>query len=360
MVSSGIKTFCKKRAIPIESIDLVGTHISGLGRFGHPEKDTQSFHPLGWNARIAVETGISTVFDFIVMEGGLAKLQTSPVAFVDRLLLSHASKFRACLNIGELTSLSFVLPLTDEDGPKTTMSYDCGPGSLLIDYAMRYCSANIRGQDNNGKFAASGEVNQAIVTRFLLGNNYSRTSPSLRIAREMFGNHEGQRLIDECIYTNLSEPDIAATVTRITAENILTQYQRILNFAFPSGQKIDELFISGPCARNENLIDYLEAELPESVVTKPMDDIGIPGDANEAVCYAHLALETVLERTTRSSSSPGALESDGVRGSIVWGKNWSHVSDRIHRFSNGKSLHLTKNVRVAGSLEPEFRGLSGW
>jgi 1,6-anhydro-N-acetylmuramate kinase len=360
MVSSGIKTFCKNRAISIESIDLVGTHISGLGRFGHPEKDTQSFHPFGWNARIAVETGISTVFDFIVMEDGLAKPHVSPVAFVDRLLLSHASKFRACLNIGELASLNFIPPLADEDGPKMTRSYDCGPGSLLIDYAMRYCSANVRGQDNNGKFAASGNVDQTIVTHFLRRNNYSRTSPSLRIAREMFGNHEGQRLIDECIYTNLSEPDTAATVTRITAENILTQYQRIVNLALPSGQRIDELFISGPCARNENLIDYLEAELPESVITKPLDDIGIPGDANEAVCCAHLALETVLEQATRPSSSREALGSDGVRGSIVWGKNWDRFSGRIQRFSNGKSLNLTEDVRVAGNLESEFRGLDAW
>ncbi|KAI4943669.1 hypothetical protein J4E86_009632 [Alternaria arbusti] len=91
----------------------------------------------------------------------------------------------------------------------------------------------------------------------------------------------------------LSEADTIATVTRITAENILKQYRRLLALRFPAGQDVDELFISGPSARNANIIDYLEAELPERVITKPFDDIGIPGDANEAFYGIIAALEPV-------------------------------------------------------------------
>jgi 1,6-anhydro-N-acetylmuramate kinase len=114
----------------------------------------------------------------------------------------------------------------------------------------------------------------------------------------MFGDHEAQQLIDECLCSNMSEIDTLATVIRITAQNILKQYRRLLQL-FPSlTSKSTSSFIGGRSARNSNIIDYLESELPESVITKPLSDIGIPGDAHETVCYAHLGLEAVLNQVT--------------------------------------------------------------
>jgi 1,6-anhydro-N-acetylmuramate kinase len=359
MFSNGIKTFCQKHGIPLASIDLVGTHASGLRRYGLSATDDINKHPMGWNGNITAETGISTAFDFAVIEDGSTRPHTSPVAFVDRLLLRHATKFRACLNIGEIVNCSFIPPMKFEKTDRT-ICRDCGPGSLLIDYAIRYCTSNDADEDNDGKYAIPGKVNQDIVTQFLKAYDYSRTLPSLSIAREMFGDHEAQRLIDECLFVKLCEADTLATVTRITAENILKQYRRLLTF-FPAGQKVDELFISGPCARNTNIIDYLEAELPESVITKPLDDIGIPVDANEAVCYAHLALEAVLGHSSQgfASISPRSLPQghDFVLGRIVRGTGWDGLSKRLLRFSNGKPLNLTKDVRVAGSLETGIQDL---
>jgi hypothetical protein len=59
----------------------------------------------------------------------------------------------------------------------------------------------------------------------------------------MFGDHEAQQLIDECLYSNMSEIDTLATVTRITAQNILKQYRRLLQLFFQPDQQVDELFI---------------------------------------------------------------------------------------------------------------------
>jgi Tfp pilus assembly PilM family ATPase len=78
----------------------------------------------------------------------------------------------------------------------------------------------------------------------------------------------------------MSEIDTLATVTRITAQNILKQYRRLLQLFSQPDQQVDELFIGGRSARNSNIIDYLESELPESVIMKPLSDIGIPGDAH--------------------------------------------------------------------------------
>ncbi|KAH7085367.1 Anhydro-N-acetylmuramic acid kinase [Paraphoma chrysanthemicola] len=353
MFSGGIKTFCQNYDIGVSDIDIVGTYTPTLGRFYYPPAAKAEHHPLGWNTIINSDTGLTTVFDFAVIERAVVRARISPVAFVDRLYLRHPKRFRVCINIDELANISFVSP-SSEDGLRATISRDCGPGSLLIDYAMRYCTSNDHGQDHEGRFSANGKVNQAIVDRFLDSHDYLRQSPPLNIAREMFGDHEAQRLVDECLFSSMTEADTVATITRITAQNILKQYRRLLDIFFPRGQKVDELFICGPSARNSNIIDYLEAELPESVITKPLDDIGIPGDANEAVCYAHLALETVLREATQSpkASIPTSRPplDDDVRGRIVRGEKWEQLVGRVQRFSHGKPLHVTQDVRVTGDV----------
>ncbi|KAH7378845.1 hypothetical protein BKA66DRAFT_532770 [Pyrenochaeta sp. MPI-SDFR-AT-0127] len=360
MFSNGIKTFCQNHNITRVSIDLVGTHTPILKRFQLPKTDDPNTYPLGWNTIIAAQTGLTVVFDFAVVESGIQRPQISPVAFVNRLLLRHPSKFRACLNIEELTNLSFIPNLSDGNA-RTTICHDCGPGSLLIDYAMRYCTSNNNSEDHDGKYAVQGKANQSIVDRFLGTHDYLRASPPLSIAREMFGDHEAQRLIDECIFLSMSDVDTVATITRITAQNILKQYHRLLKLYFPHNQKVDELFICGPGARNSNIIDYLEAELPESVITKPLDDIGLRGDANEAVCYAHLALEAALGKATHPStpSTPASSQAndDNVRGKIAHGTNWDTNLDRIIQFSKGEPLHVTKDVRVVGHLESDIKKL---
>jgi 1,6-anhydro-N-acetylmuramate kinase len=70
------------------------------------------------------------------------------------------------------------------------------------------------------------------------------------MAAEMFGDHEAQHLIDECLALKLCGADMIATITRITAHNILKQYRRALEELFPPDQRVDELFICGRGARN--------------------------------------------------------------------------------------------------------------
>ena len=354
-------TFCQTQDIAPTSIDLVGIHAPDLQPLQLQQTDNASTVPRDWNALITAKTGISAVFNFSIIESAVTRPLIPPVAFVDNLFLRHPTKFRVCLNIEELANISFIPALIENDF-HSTISYNCGPGSLLINYAMRYCTANDHAEDYNGKFGSEGHVNQEVADRFLSTRDYLQTPPTLSMAREMFGDHDAQQLIDECMYLNMSYADIIATTTRITAQNILRQYLRLLEHFFGPDKKVDELFICGPSARNSNIIDYLEAELPESVITKPLDDIGIPGEANDAVCCAHLALEAVLGQATQPRSrpaSPTSAHSNGaiVKGKIVRGTQWEGLLVQIHQFSEGKSLQVTKDVRVAGNLETAIKTL---
>ncbi|KAL6709444.1 hypothetical protein ACN47E_001379 [Coniothyrium glycines] len=350
MFSDGIEEFCKQSSISIQSIDLVGTHTPlALQRARNLSAEVSIVHPSGWNTIVAAETGINTVFDFTIAENATVRSHLPPTAFFDKLVLRHPTKFRACLNIGELATLSFIPPSGDAI-PRSTMARECGPGSLLIDYAMRYCSSNVRVEDHDGKCAEPGQVNHDIVRRFLSAHDYERTQPPLVIAREMFGDHEAQGLIDECLFENLSEADTIATITRVTAQNTVNQFRKLLAKFFPQGQTVDELFICGPSARNANIVDFLEAELPESVITRPLEDIGIPGDANDSIAFAHLAFEAVLCQATQSAPPPARtphLQSiDSVRAMIIRGHSWDTILQKIQVFSEGQQLHVTHDVRI--------------
>ncbi|KAJ4359427.1 hypothetical protein N0V95_002174 [Ascochyta clinopodiicola] len=358
LFSGGVKTFCRRYALDITSIDLVGTHTEAL-QLLHEQlsPDGVREHQLNWNRIVALETGISTVFGFAITERVFVRHCVHPIAHVDTILLQHPQNFRVCLSINELSTLSFI-PAYSHDGTRATISRDCGPGTLLIDYAMRYCTSNDQSEDRDGKLASLGRVNHSIVDRFLSAHDYISQPPSLSIATEMFGDHEAQQLIDACLYSNMSDQDTLATVTRATAQNILNQYHRLLELFFPPEQRVDELFICGLGARNSSIIDYLKAELPEHVVIKSLHDVGIPGDAHEAVCYAQLALEAVLSLPTQSACASFASSStypqmDAVRANVVPGRRWDEIMSHVleHSCSGGEGIHASTNVHITSNLE---------
>jgi 1,6-anhydro-N-acetylmuramate kinase len=193
MFSKGIGSFCQDSGIEVECIDLVGAHAPPLIQYdSHPTMAVDE-DLTGWTVVIEAEIGITTVSDFSIIVDGLM-LRSSPVAFVDTLLLRHADKFRVCLDISELVNISLIPPYT-QVGARSAAFHECGPGSLFIDYAMRYCTSNDQENDNDGRYAADGIVNTGIVDRFLRHHDYSHSSPPVTMAREMFGDHEAQRLI---------------------------------------------------------------------------------------------------------------------------------------------------------------------
>jgi 1,6-anhydro-N-acetylmuramate kinase len=353
MFSNGIHIFLQKYGIDTNEIDIVGAYLPKLLQSNLTgEVRTQ---PPGWNVVIEAETGITTASDFSIVEYAGARQRISPVAFVHSLLLRHSKKFRACLDIDELVNIS-LLPPSEEDVARPIVSRPCGPGSLFIDYAMRYCTSNDHDQDHKGRYARNGTSNQEIVDRFLRSHEYLRISPPLTMAREMFGDHDAQHLIDECLYANMSEADSVATITRVTAGSILKHYRKLLDMFFPDDQ-INEIFICGPSARNPHIVDFLESELPDTGTTKLLDAIGICGDANGAFCYAHLAMQTVLGQLTYAPDHAQASSTEAVNGLIVPGQNWEQLANQVRMFSQGNPLHVNRDIRVAGNLETAVKGL---
>lgn len=225
---------------------------------------------------------------------------------------------------------------------KQTLTYryrDCGPGNMFIDNAMRYFTNGEQEYDKDGEWSARGTVNQEIVDRFLNNHKYCNHAPPKTTGRETFGDNEGQAIIDECLAAGCDKYDTLATITRITAQNIVKQYRQFFPLFKIDINKIDEIYMCGGGARNPSIIKYLKQELP-GIKVRALDETGVPSDAKEAVSFAQQALEAVLGRAALVPINSDSLTPNTISGKIAPGLRWREVMRQAIDFGEGREGRL--------------------
>ncbi|EON65866.1 anhydro-N-acetylmuramic acid kinase [Coniosporium apollinis CBS 100218] len=341
MFGEAVKIFCDKHDIAMDSIDLIGSHGQTIWLLSMPkEGETQSAFCLGEGTVISAMTGITTVTDFRMAEQAVGRQGAPLVALIDGLLLHHPTKLRVCQNIGGIANLC-IIPPDSEGGVDAMIDWDCGPGNMFIDAAMRYFTNGKMEYDKDGEWGARGTVSQSVVDRFLRDNAYVNHPPPKTTGRETFGDGEAQQLIDECLSLGLSKYDTLATITRITAQNIVKQYRTF----FPRHNKIGEIFMCGGGARNPNIINYLRQELPNTRILK-LDETGVPSDAKEAVSFAQQALEAILGRAALVPINSDTLTPNTISGKIAPGLRWREIMFQAINFGRGEPLPTVKEMVV--------------
>jgi 1,6-anhydro-N-acetylmuramate kinase len=344
MFADAVHTFSEKHNIPTETIDLIGSHGQTIWLLSMPkEGETQSAFCLGEGTVMAALTGITTVTDFRMAEQAVGRQGAPLVALIDGLLLRHPYKFRICQNIGGIANLCIVPP-DCQGGVDSMVDWDCGPGNMFIDAAMRHFTKGEMEYDKDGLWGAQGQVNQDVVDRFLDENWYVNHSPPKTTGRETFGDNEAQQLIEECLSLGLSKFDTVATITRITAQNIIRQYRTFIPRYFPNAP-IDEIFMCGGGARNPNIIKYLKDELPGTAI-RALDETGVPSDAKEAVSFAQQGLEAVLGRAALVPINSDTLTPNTISGKIAPGLRWREIMQQAVLFGNGAPLPTVKEMIV--------------
>jgi anhydro-N-acetylmuramic acid kinase len=194
------------------------------------------------------------------------------------------------------------------------LAFDTGPANMVIDA----CMAKLFGKkfDRNGAVARSGTVLPAVVAA-LLGDAYFSAPPPKSCGREEFGAAFAARLIAQGRAAGGGDADCVATATALTAESVLEAYRQFvrprLEAAAPSARV--EFCVAGGGAKNAALMAMLrEGFAPTGVKLRPMEDLGIPAQAKEAVAFALLAWLTW-------NGLPGNVPSaTGAQRPVVLGK----------------------------------------
>ncbi|HET6230138.1 MAG TPA: anhydro-N-acetylmuramic acid kinase [Longimicrobiaceae bacterium] len=271
---------CAEAGVPPESVDAVGSH--GQTVWHRPPSDGRRGATLqiGDAATIAERTGIAVVSDFRTRDVAAGGQGAPLVPWVDALLFSLPDRARALQNIGGIGNVTRVPP---KGSGEDVFAFDTGPGNALIDAAVEIATGGRSTFDRDGRLAARGRVDEALLAD-LLRHPYFAAEPPKSTGREEFGRPFVVRLAEA------TEPegdgdwlDLVATLTELTARTIAGAYRR---WVIPRG--LDEVVLTGGGARNPTLVGRIR----ELLAPLPVVDggaLGVDPEAKEAVAFALLA-----------------------------------------------------------------------
>ncbi|HEY0860510.1 anhydro-N-acetylmuramic acid kinase [Pseudoxanthomonas sp. F37] len=270
--------------VPRGRVRAIGSHGQTIRH--RPHADPPFTWQLGDGNVIAERSGIDTVADFRrrdVAAGG----QGAPLmpAF-HAALLGSAQEDRAVLNLGGIANFT-LLPVGGE-----VRGFDTGPANALMD---AWCERHTgRAYDADGAFAASGQVNAALLAR-LLAEPWFALPPPKSTGREHFHLDWLQARMDGTV---VPAADVQATLLDLTARTVADALQ----MTQPDTRRV---LVCGGGVRNAVLMARLAAYLPQAIVESTALH-GLEPDYVEAMGFAWLARETLAGRPGNLPAVTGA------------------------------------------------------
>jgi anhydro-N-acetylmuramic acid kinase len=271
-----------KRFGPVE---LIGCH----GQTVYHEGGKHTLQ-LGEAAVIAERCGVPVVSNFRARDIAAGGQGAPLVPFADYLLFRDAKRTRIVLNIGGIANITVIPPKASIDD---VVAFDTGPGNMVIDAIAFEASGGKQRFDRDGKLAASGSVNRALLG-MLLRDEYYRRKPPKSAGREQYG----RAFVERMNRSTLSFKNMAATATALTSTTIAEAVRRY------QGKETD-LIVSGGGVHNRLLMSQLIALLP-GVNVSSSSDHGVDADGKEAIAFALLAYQTWKRRPGNVPRATGA------------------------------------------------------
>ena len=275
--------------IASDAVDLIASHgqtIYHAPRHQHqrPDFDLNATLQIGDGDHVAVGTGIITVSDFRqkhVAAGG----EGAPLAvYGDFLLLSSPAEERLLLNLGGIANFTY-LPRADGDA-RAAFSTDTGPGNTLLDATVRAHRPGLA-YDADGRLALAGRVHASLLAELLAHPFFAAPLPKTT-GPELFGAAYLAAAQQRTATQDLPLEDLLATLAELSAVGVA----RAVQLAFSPHAAPIAVYASGGGAHNPALMQALARHLPGTRFART-DELGVPGDAKEAILFAVLANEAV-------------------------------------------------------------------
>ena len=301
--AQSVASVVEKAGLTLADIDLIGSHGQTIWHAPEPcEKDgfpVRFTVQIGEGAVIAARTGVTTVSDFRVADMAVGGQGAPLVPFSEYLLYRRPGTTILLQNIGGIGNMT-VLP--GDEGPEAVYAFDTGPGNMIIDAVVSALTGGEKTYDAGGAMAAEGRVDRELLAVLQQDAYYTMPLPKTT-GRERFGvQYVGQILEYQRIH-GLSNADLLATVTDLTAWSIVDAYAR---YVLPKRQAT-ELVVGGGGSYNVTLLGFLRERFASyGVKVRTQEDLGWSSDAKEAVAFAILADCCVREKPNVLPSVTGA------------------------------------------------------
>ena len=236
---------------------------------------------IGNPSLIAELTGITTVADFRRRDMAAGGEGAPLVPAFHEAIFRSPEQTRVVANIGGIANIT-VLPAASD---QLVIGFDTGPGNTLMD---DWCHRHL-GQpfDENGEWAASGNVCQSLLDNMLADPFFARLPPK-STGKEYFHHAWLQHHLTEFTKIGgavLAPEDIQATLAALTAHSLADMISKHA----PVGSGV---YVCGGGARNGLLMQFLTSLLSGYAITTT-DDLGLAHQWVEATAFAWLARQTI-------------------------------------------------------------------
>ncbi len=328
LFAEACRRVCRRAGIPIERLDLIGSHGQTVYHQNRVSKlagvEVRSTLQIGEPAVIAERTGVATIGDFRPADVAAGGEGAPLVPFLDYLFYRHPRRGRVALNIGGIANLTAI---PAGGAPEDVIAFDTGPGNMLLDALAEHATGGKLRYDLEGKMASRGTVSEALLDR-LLGQSYFRRRPPKTAGREQFGRDYLKKYFLRCFpATRAGGRNALATATALTTESIARAIAAFLLPRFP----VEECIVSGGGVRNRFLMRELRRRVMERARQRRLlsanaeirvvasEAAGIPADGKEAVAFAVLAYHTFHRRASNLPAATGARH-PAILGKVAYGK----------------------------------------
>lgn len=284
------------RAVKGASIDVAGLH--GQTIFHQPGRSPATFQ-LGEPAYLARALGVPVVNNFRAADiaaGG----QGAPLATLFHLEVFGRRRSHVCVqNLGGIGNVTSI----DWRGTKPrVLAFDTGPANVLLDLAMRHFSDGHLSLDRDGRRASRGRANERLLQRWLR-HPYFLQPPPKSTGRELFGESFFHPALRAMTRAKMSENDMLATLSELTAQSISLNFSRHL----PAG--VSEIVLAGGGALNPDLRGRMERAFEKTgALTSIVScaDRGWPPQSIEPAAFALLAARRLEGRAGNLPETTGA------------------------------------------------------
>lgn len=260
--AEAVHQLLEREGVQSSAVDLIGFH--GQTILHAPERRFTC--QIGDGALLASMTGIKVVNDFRTADVKAGGQGAPLVPVYHQALAAKLEKPVVFLNIGGVANVTYV------GGKGELIAFDTGPGNALIDDWMLQKTGHK--YDPDGKHAISGKVDEALLKKLMAHPFFSKPVPK-SLDRDAFVSRQ---------WEHLSVADGAATLAAFTALSIVAAARH-----FPDQPK--QWIVSGGGRHNKFLMGQLQRHL--NVPVRPIDELGMDGDAIEAEAFAYLAVRSL-------------------------------------------------------------------
>jgi len=205
---------------------------------------------------------------------------------------------RIILNLGGIANIS-VLPAGQ---PDQVFGFDTGPANILMDaWCFQHTGKTF---DEDGTWAASGQVSPALLQQLLSHDYFSRSYPK-STGREDFNLgwlNQQIKLVEQNEPTSISPQDIQASLLQLTAQSIIDAIHQ-------TGLNAGELWLCGGGAYNRALWQAITQGLPNWRL-KSTVEMGLAPTWVEATAFAWLTHQRIHHF---SGNLPAVTGAQGLR-----------------------------------------------